>query len=108
MLKKISPEEWQKKIELQKKSGKNQAEWCRENKISVKSFGYWSRKLRNQSDENQSSESKSVEINWIPVNIETPKNPKLNIKIGSAVIEIEKGFDGDLLSEVVKALAAIC
>jgi len=100
---KVSTDEWPNIIEQQQNSGESQAEWCRNNNVNVKRFGYWLRKLRKQSDK-----SKSTEINWIPVSIEEPKNTKLNIKIGPAVIEVEKGFDAELLSEVVKALGAVC
>lgn len=103
MTKKTSTAEWQERIEEQSRSGKSQAAWCREKKISIKSFGYWSRKLRN----NENS-SKPAEINWIPVSIEAPITSKLNIRVGSAVIEVEKGFDEMLLSEVVKVLSGIC
>lgn len=95
--------EWKERIEEQKQSGKSQSAWCRENNINIKTFGYWNRKLKNQK-----SNDKRSEISWVPVNIETPKISKLNIRIGTAVIEIEKGFDESLLSDVVKVLGEIC
>jgi len=107
MTKKVSSDEWQSLIKKQEKSGKSQAEWCRNTNISVKAFGYWSRKLRNNSS---STENDAAEINWIPLNLDekVKKTAKLNIRVGSAVIEIESGFDYKLLSEAVKALASIC
>jgi len=34
--------------------------------------------------------------------------PKLSIRVGKAVIEIEKNYDEDLLQKVIRSLEAIC
>lgn len=52
--------------------------------------------------------SKNNEMKWIPVSVEDTRASKLNIKIGSAVIEVESGFDAKLLTEVIKTLDATC
>ena len=37
---------WQKHFEEQKRSGKSQAQYCRERGLDIKRFGYWQRKFK--------------------------------------------------------------
>lgn len=41
-------QQWKKRMELWKGSGKSQAEFCRINRIDIKRFGYWHRKLKKE------------------------------------------------------------
>lgn len=94
---------WSSRVEAFTASGLTQAEFCKNNDYKIKQFNYWLRKFRKLDMTPQGNDMK-----WIPVNVEASKTAKLNIKIGSAVIEVESGFDAKLLSEVLKALGAIC
>ncbi len=48
-------------------------------------------------------------VSWIPVKVvEKSMATSLKIKIGKAVIEINEGFDPELLTEVTKVLVATC
>ena len=96
--------EWEKLIEEFKASGKSQAQWCREKNLKVKAFNYQYRKYRRINQNNQADN----QINWMPVKIEHPITPKLSIRVGKAVIEIENGYDERLLQTIVKSLEAIC
>lgn len=102
----MSREEWEKIIEEFSKSGKSQAQWCRDNNLTFKVFNYWYRKLKGSSK--TASKKSENPINWMPVKLETPPSSKLNIKIGKAVIEIDNGYDENLLLSVIKTLGTIC
>lgn len=96
--------EWVKLIKEFEKSGKTQAQWCRENNLKFRAFNFQYRRYRK---ENQSSEQIN-KTNWMPIKFETVIPSKLNIRVGKAIIEIENGYDEKLLQTVVKSLEAIC
>ncbi len=52
---------WQAHVKAWSASGMTQAEYCRQNGLSIKSFGYWKRKQKN----------KATEVTFYPV----PANP---------------------------------
>jgi hypothetical protein len=105
-----SPEkikEWSKKISDFNRSGKNKKDWCEENNVSVQQFAYWYGRI-----------SKNQATQWLPVEIiqketeiadpaiqeRTKKLPPLNIKVGIASIEVNHGFDKELLLDILKIL----
>lgn len=108
---------WIKKILEFKKSGKSKDEWCEENKISKRQFGYWFKYL-----------TKNQTTQWIPVEISDDKSgktkneqlltnveeeikilpaPSLNIKIGEASVEVFAGTDKDFLIEILRVLQSL-
>lgn len=96
--------EWEQLIKEFEKSGKTQAQWCREKNLKVKAFNFQYRKYRGMINNKQVKNK----INWIPVKLEPPMISKLNIRVGKAMIEIENGYDERLLQTIVKSLGAIC
>jgi hypothetical protein len=84
---------WEKRLRDWSSSGLSQAEYCRQNKLSIKSFGYWKRKLKVQSS--------PVCLVEVPV---PPPRPVLSSSASIRLIvnnqyrlDIEKEFDRDLL-----------
>ena len=96
--------EWLTLIKEFEKSGKSQAQWCREKNLKDKAFNYQYRKYRRA---NQDKEEIN-KTNWMPVKFEPMIPSKLNIRVGKAIIEIENGYDEILLQNIVKSLEAIC
>jgi len=96
--------EWEKLIKEFEKSGKTQAQWCKEKNLKVKAFNFQYRKFRGMI-QNKQVKNKTK---WIPVKLEPPMISKLSIRVGKAVIEIEKGYDEKLFQDIVKSLEAIC
>lgn len=97
---------WNKHIETWEKSGQSQAEYCRKNMLSDKSFCYWLRKHRRQNN-----------IQLIPITfhseafapvINDPANSGLVLKLGSkALIEISRDFDSIAFEKVVRIVAGL-
>lgn len=100
----MSYKEWEKIIKEFEKSGKSQAQWCREKNLKIKAFNFQYRKYRR---DNQDKEE-IKKTNWIPVKFEPMLPSKLNIRVGKVIIEIENGYDERLLQDIVKSLEAIC
>lgn len=80
-------------------SGLSQAEYCRQNKISLKTFGYWKRKLK--------ARSAQVCLVEVPTPLRSTSlcpNP-IRLMVGTHHrIEIEKGFDTELLDQLLRFL----
>jgi hypothetical protein len=84
-------------------TGLSQAEYCRLNKISLKSFAYWKRKtVRNGAPA-------LVELpilKSMPASL-LPAPPQLCLVVERYRIEIGKGFDSEDLERVVRTLGRI-
>jgi hypothetical protein len=97
---------WQEKVNQFKASGKTQAIWCKEQGINVRTFNYWYVKFK------EPAHTKANPVNWLPIKVEKIKDKELrlslNIKIGTASIEVNQGFDPKLLAEVVNVLSELC
>lgn len=81
----------------------SQAEYCRLNKIGLKSFQYWKRKTR------RSSAPALVELPLLkstPVSVFS-STPQLCLIVERYRIEIGKGFDSEDLERVVQVLGRI-
>lgn len=83
----------------------SQVEYCRRNKISLKSFQYWKRKAKRNS-----GVPALVELR-LPKSLPAPllsSHPQLCLVVGRHYrIEIGKGFDSDDLERVVRLLERI-
>ncbi|MCY0900503.1 MAG: IS66 family insertion sequence element accessory protein TnpB [Firmicutes bacterium] len=82
-------------------SGQGQAQWCRQNGYKVRHLHYWLRKF--PAPDASASETTA----WLPVTVasEPQATPSLVVRVGSAVIDVARGFNSDLLRAVVRALA---
>ena len=82
-------------------SGLGQAQWCRQNGYKVRHLHYWLRKF--PATDAAASESTT----WLPVPVAPDREatPSLVVRVGSAVIDVQPGFDPDLLRAVVRTLA---
>lgn len=82
-------------------SGLGQAEWCRQNGYNVRHLHYWLRKCAS------SSATAPDTTNWLPVAIgpDRDTDPSLIVRVGSAMIDVQPGFDPNLLRAIVRSLA---
>ena len=86
---------WQRHVRRCIESGSTQAAYCRQHGLVIHQFGYWFRKLNSKSD-----------ANWLPVVIEQPvSSGSINLSLrGDRVLQIESGFDVELLKQVIVAV----
>lgn len=83
--------------------------WCREQGLPVHQAKYWQHKLRR----NESAGAQSPQ--WLTLEIDGPSETALKrqaatlcIKVGPAVIEIQPGYNVELLKDVIRTLDKIC
>jgi hypothetical protein len=94
---------WEKHITECRTAGLSQAEYCRLNKISLKSFVYWKRKIV------RGSAPALVELprlESMPVSL-LPASPRLCLVVDRYRIEIGKGLGSEDLERVVRTLGRI-
>ena len=82
-------------------------ELAKESGVSITSLKVWLRKAQR--------ETKKEQIKWIPIDvikeneekIITKESEPIKVKIGSATIDVEVGFNKELLLEVMRLVAKI-
>ena len=96
---------WENHVAQYGTTGLSQIEYCRRNKISLKSFQYWKRKAKRNS-----AVPALVELT-LPKSLPVPllsSHPQLCLVVGQHYrIEIGKGFDSEDLERVVRVLERI-
>jgi|SRR5208283_545320 len=96
---------WEKHIAQWNASGLSQAEYCRSNKIGLKSFHYWKRKSKHKGSPPELIELALPKPLAVAV---LPAHPQLCLVVGQHYrIEICKGFDSEDLERVVRVLGRI-
>lgn len=99
---------WESRIEQFKQSGQKLTKWCSINKIRVDTFSYWLAKEKNDAAPKGVDTSQWVSLKIIDNTPELPSESRLTIKIGKAVIDINRGFNPEILLDVVKVLNEVC
>ncbi len=90
---------WKRHIKEWGRIGITQTEYCRQHKLSAKSFTYWKRRLRQKSS-----------VSFVPVQvkseprIEIDNSPELVLHKDGYRIEIKEGFNPAALGEVLRTI----
>jgi hypothetical protein len=94
---------WRKRMEHFEASGLSGTRWCEEQGISKGQFWYWKKRW-------EKSLVKEEESTWVPLVVADTNSDKtaLTIRIGTAEIEVQSGYNATLLQSVVRTLMAIC
>ena len=97
-------QEWEQRLAEFSASGQTAKAWCEQNQIKPHQFFYWQRRLRSVESDAASQPVRwmSLDYDFQPTTLET--GSKISVQIGRASIQIEKGFDPDLLLEVARLL----
>ena len=98
--------DWETKILNFEKSGSTKESWCEKNNISLRQFNYWFKLLKSKLS------TKNTTTQWLPVEVtneieEKETTSPINIKAGSISVEVNTGFDRQLLSEILTILKTL-
>lgn len=100
--------EWGARVTDFKASGMTMPAWCLANQVNLNQMKYWNRNLKKVT----SSLSRPTKAHFVPLSVSaehsTAEAPSLVVQVGSASIGLQKGFDPELLREVVEALSPSC
>jgi len=101
--------QWSGRLKEYECSRKTLTAWCREQGFSIHQAKYWQRKLRRTDlASNQSAQWVTFEIEGLGGTAMKRRTTGLCIKIGSAIIEIQPGYNADLLKDVIRTLGTLC
>jgi len=95
---------WNSRIAAFRASGQKATEWCAAEQINRRQLYNWMRRLENEQPEERSGAWLTVKVDEKPVQTTS----SLQIKIGSASIEVKSGYDPALLADVVRTLQTVC
>jgi transposase-like protein len=101
----LTSDQWREIITAQPTSGFSIAAFCRQRGISQPSFFVWRRRLTRSAEAEPSAEP-FVELKTGKLAVERVAAIELRLRRGRRLL-LRKGFDRDLLAEVVQALEAI-
>lgn len=87
--------QWAEKIAVWQQSGLSIAAWCRQNDENYHRFLYWRRRLQPAAKPG----GHFVEL--------TLESPALALACNGVTLQIERGFDHELLREVLSVLKAV-
>lgn len=90
---------WAQRVAAFYASGLSGAQWCAQEHLSPDQLSYWKRKFARP-------EAIASGATWLPVPLasESP-DPRMAVRVGAVVIEVQPGFAPDLLRAVVEALS---
>jgi hypothetical protein len=90
---------WQYHMRQWSDSGLSQAEYCRNNNLKIKSFGYYKSKFQ----------KRNLPVEFVQISDAlNPNLPGLKLNIGSNLqIEIPDGFSRDTLEQTLKTLSVL-
>ncbi len=94
---------WEDHIARCATSGLSQVEYCRSNKINVKSFYYWKRRSKGR----VGAPPALVELPLAKVLPVLPAHPQLCVVVDRYRVEIGRGFDPEDLERVMRLLGRL-
>jgi hypothetical protein len=94
---------WQDRVSDYSGSKLTAREWCESSGVTENQLRYWLKRL--------GSDSGVESVGWAPVEVVADRAVEeagVAIQVGCARIEVARGFDPALLSDVLRVVAAIC
>ena len=92
---------WEERVKMFLASGQNQRAWSREQGLPANQLGYWLRKFKSEAKEPDGTR-------WVSLQDTARPGSGVSLRIGDLVVEVENGFDKQLLAEVVHTLMTLC
>ena len=97
-------EYWEQIISECKASGLSGRKWCEVNNVKITTYQYWHNKIRKQKE-------KQKDPVWTKISLDQESDPissKIIIRYSDFSLEVEKGSDMSLLTEILKAMSCLC
>ncbi|NMB38124.1 MAG: IS66 family insertion sequence element accessory protein TnpB [Firmicutes bacterium] len=96
---------WKERISEYESSGLSIPAWCKEQQIPAHQMRYWLRKFE---EPNKSALKSKKTSRWVELDTHKLSGSGVSLRVGSVVLDIQQGFDRQLLVEVVQVLTSIC
>ena len=102
---------WHQHIHAYQQSGLTQTAYCKEHKISVKTFSNWLMKTRRENQAQAGSGSGTQQ--WVSLPVPQPvastnSEVCLRVRVGDYHLEIPQGFDQQTVAGVLRLIKELC
>lgn len=110
----LRKQQWIKIIQERQSSGQSVVSWCEENRVNIKTYYYWLRKLRLSSIEETAislpvQEEKPIAFKKLEVLTPLPTSKAaVIIRLPNATLEINEGASQQIVQAVLLALRNAC
>ncbi len=95
---------WHERISSWERSGLTQPEYCKQHNLTVASFGNWRTRLKRLAETSQADSA----MNFIPVKVCRDNHKGLLLKLHDyCSVEVQPGFNQDLLVDVIKTVQLV-
>jgi hypothetical protein len=96
---------WEERIAAFQTSGQTVSGWCRERDISEHQMRYWLRRILPKRAKTQ----ESVSSHWVQVDSSgNTARSGISLCIGNVTLDVQPGFDQQVLVEVLRSLMSLC
>ncbi|MGI6645854.1 MAG: IS66 family insertion sequence element accessory protein TnpA [Limnochordia bacterium] len=92
---------WAERVEAFLASGLSQRAWCREHGLKQERLSYWLRKFRAEA-------SAKPNGRWLQLDSLAPSGSGVSLRIGGLTLEVQRGFDPQVLADVISSLMNLC
>jgi hypothetical protein len=92
---------WAKRVEAFLASGLSQRAWCREHGLKQERLSYWLRKFRAEASAKHNGR-------WLQLDSLAPSGSGVSLRIGGLTLEVQRGFDPQVLADVISSLMNLC
>jgi len=92
---------WAERIDAFLASGLSQRAWCRENGFNHGRLSYWLRKFIAEARQPRNG-------SWVSLDTIAPRSSGVLFRIGSVTLEVQRGFDAQVLADVIRSLMEVC
>ena len=95
---------WRQHLEALKESGLTRKAYCEKNQIKLSKLAYWRQRLSPSEKQNKLANG----TDWIPLQLNEDGSSSIDLRIGRLVVTVRRGFDPSLLTELLRAIGALC
>lgn len=92
---------WDERIETFLASGLSQRAWCQEQ-------GLPEHQLRYRLNKYKSKMALPVASRWVSMETSTPTSAGISLRIGDVIVEVKRGYDQQVLVDIVQTLMSVC
>ena len=100
---------WSNHAAAFQRSGLTRERYCRQHNLKIYSLDYWRKKLKSSSTAVVSNDSTN---RWVTLQVADPPSvgPEAGIRmrIGRLAIEVDRGFDHEVLADVLRVAGSVC
>lgn len=93
---------WNERIDSFLASGLSQRAWCQEQGLPPQQLSYWLRKHHRKEGHPGTSR-------WVSIDaISTSSGSGVSLRVGTITLDVEPGFDQQVLADVLRSLMSVC